>query len=187
MKEILATSIALLASTFANAEPLKSAQSLVKPQLPMNVMTAQECEVWNRELSFSKSVENHDARAFEQHLHPGAVFGAGTAAPDRGPDAIVKSWTEIIDGKRFVLRWHPQFVSIGGDPDIALSSGPAWIETPGAPADKRYTISRFTSTWVKDGKGPWRVLFDAGTPPKIATREQVEALVAAQSPTCPGA
>jgi ketosteroid isomerase-like protein len=149
-------------------------------------MSAAECVVWNRELGFARSVEAHDATAFASYLHAGAVFGAGTAAPVRGRAAIVDDWKEIIEGRKFALRWHPGFVSIGGDPHIALSSGPAWTEDPGAAAPQRYSISRFTSTWVKDSDGQWRVLFDgAGAPRKTASAEDIRKLVAAQSATCP--
>jgi ketosteroid isomerase-like protein len=151
-------------------------------------MSAAECAVWDRELSFAHSVEAHDAVAFAAHLTAGAVFNAGTSAPTRGRAAVTGDWKEIIEGKTIVVRWHPAHVSIGGDPHIALSSGPAWIEDPDPATKQRYSISRFTSTWVKEADGQWRVLFDgAGAPPKPATAEDIAKLVAAQTATCPKA
>jgi ketosteroid isomerase-like protein len=151
-------------------------------------MSAAECEVWNRELGFSRTVETHDAAAFATHVHSGAVFGAGSPAPTRGRAAVVENWKDIIEGRKIVVRWHPGFVSIGGNPDIALSSGPAWIEDLDPNTRQRFSISRFTSTWVKDADGEWRVLFDgSGAPPKAATAEDVAKLVAAQASTCPRA
>ena len=149
-------------------------------------MSKTECEVWNRELSFSRSVEQHDAAAFANHVQEGAVFAAGTAAPQRGRSAVLEHWKEIIEGRKFALHWHPGYVSIGGDPGIALSSGPAWIEDFDPKTTQRYSISRFTSTWIKDRDGQWRVLFDgSGAPPKPATAEDVAKLAAAQATTCP--
>ena len=36
-----------------------------------------ECAVWQRELSFARSVADHDAAAFAEHLHPQAVDAPG--------------------------------------------------------------------------------------------------------------
>ena len=36
-----------------------------------------ECEVWNREKSFAVSVENHDAKAFAEHIDANAIFVNG--------------------------------------------------------------------------------------------------------------
>ncbi|MEO5595551.1 MAG: nuclear transport factor 2 family protein [Lysobacteraceae bacterium] len=150
-------------------------------------MSAAECEVWNRELSFAYSVEQHDATAFADHIHAGAVFSAGTAEPARGRDAIVEAWQSILVGKDIILRWHPGYVSIGADPKIALLAGPAWIEHTNPAAKHRYTISNFTSTWVRDTDGQWRVLFDgSGGGSTPATADEVAALAAAQPTTCPG-
>ena len=149
-------------------------------------MSAAECEVWNRERSFARTVEAHDAVAFASHLHAGAVFGAGSPAPIRGRAAVVEGWKEIIDGRKFALRWHPGYVSIGADPDIAVSSGPSWTENFDPASRQRFSISRFTSTWVRGADGQWRVLFDgSGAPSKAATPEEIRKLVAGLSPACP--
>ena len=149
-------------------------------------MSASECEVWERELGFSRTVANHDEQAFAEYLHPGAVFAAGTAEPQRGRKAVLEGWRETIDGKAFALRWHPRHVAIGGDPNIALSSGPAWVEDLDPKSAQRWTISRYTSTWVRDSDGRWHVLFDgAGAPPKAATAEDIAKLVASLPATCP--
>src|SRR5690606_28997693 len=110
--------------------------------------------------------EAHDAAAFASHLAAGTVFNAASPRPVRGREAVVADWKEIIEGRAFALRWHPQFVSIGSNPDIAVSSGPAWTESFDPAATHRHTISRFNSVWMRDADGEWRVLFDSGTPPK---------------------
>ena len=149
-------------------------------------MSAAECEVWNRERSFARTVEAHDAVAFASHLHAGAVFGAGSPAPIRGRAAVVDGWKEIIDGRKFALRWHPGYVSIGSDPDIAVSSGPAWTEDFDPAGRQRFSISRFTSTWVRGADGRWQVLFDgAGAPPRAATPDEIRQLVAGLPAACP--
>lgn len=188
----LILAIAASAAIAAPSKPATKTQPATKPNAAASPadaprMSATECEVWNRELSFAHSVEQHDAKVFASHIHERAVFNAGTAEPTRGRDAIVTSWQSILDGKDIILRWHPGYVSIGGDQNIALSAGPAWVENPNPSAKHRYTTSTFTSTWVRDADGQWRVLFDgAGSASKPATAEEVATLAAAQPSTCPG-
>jgi ketosteroid isomerase-like protein len=175
---------ALVASGLGgSAPPLVAAAGSPPQSAPMN---AAECEVWTRELGFAHALAAHDAVAFAGFVHAGAVFGAGSASPTRGRDAIVADWKDLIAGKDLILRWHPGHVAIGADPAIALSSGPAWTDDRGAGTGPRYTISRYTSTWVRDRDGQWRVLFDgAGSDPKAASAAEVAALAAAQPASCP--
>lgn len=149
-------------------------------RLPASV---DECVVWRREFAFSKSVEAHDARAFESYLHAGTVFNAGTADADRGRDTVMKSWVEIVDGKSLALRWRPGIVQIGGEPTIAVSRGPYILQTmkDGAPSLR---VGLFQTVWVKDARdGTWRVLFDgsANTGQSVADRAAAEAWVEAQA------
>lgn len=130
---------------------------------PPPPMTAEECAVWQRELSFAQSVDRHDAKAFAEHLHPNALFSAGTAQPTRGADAVAKSWASTIEGKPLILRWRPQFVNIGVEADLAFSRGPYVVEDPRPDAKTRYRKGHFVSVWKKDPRsGVWHVLFDGG-------------------------
>jgi len=160
------------------AEPARPAKTVPK-------LGADECAVWARELSFAQSVADHDAAAFAAHLHPGAVFGAKRAQPERGRDAIVQGWAGIVEGKKLKLSWYPVMVAIGGEPDIAYSSGPALYESLLPGAKQRYSLGGFQSIWHKDADGVWRVLFDDGVPPVPATAEQVQAFRQARSTECP--
>jgi ketosteroid isomerase-like protein len=136
-------------------------------------LSNEECAVWTRERSFANTVETHDAKAFAEHVHPGAVFSAATADPQRGRDAIVKAWQPIIDGQKVSLRWRPQFVSIGSDPNVAISRGPFVISSKDANGVASYRIGDFVSVWVrKDAKAPWKVLFDGGGPPPTTVSEE---------------
>jgi ketosteroid isomerase-like protein len=161
-----------------------SAAAASAAPLPPVVQSAAECAVWRRELSFAKSVEAHDAKAFAGHLHPGAVFNAGSRSPLRGGEAVAQAWAGIVEGKDFILRWRPGVVAIGGDPNIALSRGPSFSESPGADPKERYKVGFFQSVWVRDAtSGEWRILFDrADGPPRIvATADEGRAHLAAQS------
>lgn len=136
------------------------------------VLSAEECGVWQRERSFAESVERHDAKAFAEHVDPGAVFGAASASPQRGRDAVIEAWKPIIEGSNVTLKWRPQYVSIGADPNIAISRGPFAIMGKDANGASSYKIGSFVSVWVrKDAKSPWRVLFDGGGPPPSSVNE----------------
>ena len=142
-----------------------------------------ECVVWLRELSFASSVERHDAAAFAEHLHAGAVFNAGSNRPHRGRERIVQAWAPIVEGKEFVLRWRPGVVHIGGDPAIALSRGPFYSEDLTEPPASRWHVGHFHSVWVRDAAGVWKILFDGpdGAPRAVANLGEAQAFLAAQS------
>ena len=145
--------------------------------------SADECAVWRRERSFARSVEAHDAGAFTAHLHAGTVFNAGAAEPDRGRAAVAESWSEIVEGKKLVLRWRPGIVHIGGDPAIALSKGP-WILQSSRDGATTVSVGFYQTVWVRDATdGVWRVLYDApaSTPQKVADRAAAEKWVAEQA------
>ena len=151
-------------------------------------MTAAECEVWNRERSFARSVDEHDTAAFKAHLHSGTVFFGGPAGKLVGPEAVVEGWKDIIAGAPQSLHWYPRQVSIGGDPQIAHSIGPYWIEDGTSEAKSRYLVGQFISIWRKVD-GEWFVLFDGGGGgrPQPATKAEVDALKASLTPECPRA
>lgn len=174
--------LALLSSGMAFAQQ-PSAPPAPKP------MSADECAVWERERSFARTVERHDAEAFTEHLHPGAVFIAGGDSYARGRDGVPKAWAAIIAGSNGVLYWHPRWVAIGGDPDIALSRGPYWMKNPDPKAEKPFLVGQFISTWVRGEDGQWHVLFDGGggNQPRPATAEEVEQLKASLPAECPRA
>jgi hypothetical protein len=149
-------------------------------------MTTAECAVWQRELGFAHSVADHDARAFAQFLHPGATF-VSDGGIARGAAAVIADWTPLVKGDGVRLRWHPERVVIGGDPDTALSMGPYWYDDPGQKAEPRFRVGRFISTWKRDRHGVWHVLFDGGGGNRAepATTAQLHALQAKLPRSCP--
>ncbi|MGE4070137.1 MAG: nuclear transport factor 2 family protein [Lysobacterales bacterium] len=150
-------------------------------------MTALECAVWAREASFAASVAAHDAKDFRAHLHPDAVFIDGRGAATRGADAVAESWSAIIEGQQIILGWHPSVVVIAGDPAVALSRGPYWMELPQAQGPSKFLTGQFISTWVRNAKGEWQVLFDGGggNQPQPSSAADIEALKAGLQQTCP--
>ena len=160
------------------------AQQAAPPAPPAPSLSADECAVWARETSFAQSVATHDAAAFAEHLHPQAVFGAKQSQPTRGRDAIATGWAGLIAGTKLKLLWYPAMVAIGGESDIAYSSGPALYEAIDPKAQPRYRLGAFQSVWHRGADGTWRVLFDDGIVPQPATEADVAAFHAGRKP-CP--
>lgn len=162
-------------------------QAPAKPAHPTPPTTAR-CEVWQRELSFARSVADHDAAAFRAHLHADAVFGASRAQQTRGPDAIAKRWAAIIEGRALTIEWYPAQTTESAEvPGIVWSAGPALVvEAPGS-AQPRYAIGAYHSVWHRGQDGVWRVLFDDGADGKPATEDEVRAFRAARRERCPEA
>lgn len=139
------------------------------------------CQVWARELSFARSVADHDAAAFSAHLHPHAVFGV-SGQPTQGRDAIAAQWKGIIDGTAMVLEWYPEIVVEGGD-GLVHSSGPALYRNT---STGDYRRSRYSSVWQRGAHdGTWRVVFDDGTPPEPADEAEVAAFRQGRALDCP--
>lgn len=136
---------------------------------------AEECAVWRREQAFARSVESHDARAFQAFLHADTVFQAGTAEADRGSENVTKEWAEIIAGQTIALRWRPGIVQIGGEPSIAVSRGP-YILHRMQPQGPVYRVGMFQTIWVRDARdGVWRVLFDGSATTGQAVEDRAAA------------
>ena len=164
------------------------AQSPAPKPAPVPRLSPAECEVWMRELSFARSVAEHDAAAFAAHLETGTAFGAGLVEPTRGRDAVVSSWAGLIEGKGLKLSWYPTRTTIAAAaPGIAWSTGAALFESTDHKAPQRYRLSTYQSVWQRGQDGLWRVLFDGGTPPVVASQADVEAFHAGRREQCPQA
>ena len=175
--------LALLVPLAAAATDATTAEAKSTP--PQARMTAAECAVWTRELSFAKSVADHDAVAFAEHIDPDAAFAAESPQPLRGRTAITQQWDGIVQGKRLLLSWYPTRTTIAGASDIAISSGPALFEDPSPGANPHYRLGGFHSVWHRAADGNWRVLFDDGQAPTPATDAQVTAFRAGRQERCP--
>ena len=142
-----------------------------------------ECAVWQRERSFARSVADHDAAAFAEHLHPDAPFGV-SGKPPRARVAVTREWAGLIDGSVLILRWYPAVVTLGGDGRTAYSSGPALYEDPKSGATR---LGRFGSVWQRGDDGVWRVLFDDGFPPQPGDPPAAQRFREGERAACPSA
>ena len=142
-----------------------------------------ECEVWQRELSFAAAFERRDMQAFAAHLHPGAVFALSTAAPTRGADAVRAEWEPLVTGDAMRFQWYPTHVTHAEGTNLATSSGPVLTERPGH-ANNRWLVSRYSTVWERGRDGVWRVLFDDGTAPRPASDAEIAQFRAGRRSTC---
>jgi uncharacterized protein (TIGR02246 family) len=127
-------------------------------------------------VSFAKSVVDHDAKAFAEHVHPNAVFVEGDGNVLRGRDAVVEGWKSIVTGDKLVFIWHPAAVYLAGYGRVAVSRGPYYFYPK---EDERVVRTGFfQSTWTLDTDGVWRVTIDGGTPPSapMSGPEAVDAI-----------
>lgn len=148
-------------------------------------MSAEECKVWARELSFADSLVRHDVVEFAAHLEKGAAFSAESPQPLRGDSVIAKQWSRLVEGKSLLLSWYPTRVTIGGVADVASSSGPALYEDLRPNAKQHYSIGGFHSVWHRGKDGVWRILFDDGIAPKAADEAEVTVFRNARQVQCP--
>lgn len=159
---------------------LLAAATSAPPESP----AADECAVWNREMSFARSVAEHDAEAFAAHLAPDAVFAVGTPRPTRGRAAIAAAWSGIVGGKALRLEWYPARTTVSGD--LAWSTGPALFERLDG-GEPRLARSTFQSVWRRGDDGQWYVVFDTGTAPQPVDESAAAAFREARPEGCPGA
>ena len=130
----------------------------------INTGQAGRCEVWQRELEVAGTVAAHDHAAFAELLHPHAACGV-SGQPTIGREAIRKQWQGILDGSELTLAWSPDVVTVGGDRNVAYSSGPTLYQDLKRGA---YRHGRHASVWSRDSGWTWQVVFDDGTTPQPA-------------------
>jgi ketosteroid isomerase-like protein len=157
------------------------------PPPPAPALSEAECQVWARELGFARSVADHDADAFAEHVHPQAVFGAKGPQRTRGREAVVEQWAGLIAGTPVELQWYPTMVTVSGDSGVAYSSGPALYRSRDAQGEEKLALGGFVSVWTREADGAWRVLYDDGIRPVPADAAQAAAFTNDRSLACPGA
>jgi ketosteroid isomerase-like protein len=149
-------------------------------------LSVAECEVWKREKSFALSLAEHNAEAFSEHLYADAIFINGSEKPSRGSSEITSDWRNLISGSSTRLGWYPDVVMIGGEPNIAISRGPFWIERADPKAMPRYLVGTYQTIWAKNANGLWQVLYNGGGPsPTAATLEDVNKIKKSLPANCP--
>jgi ketosteroid isomerase-like protein len=112
-------------------------------------------EVRATEIAFAKAFADRDAKRFFSYLADDAQF-LGRSATMHGKQEVIAAWSEFFKPALAPFRWQPERVVINAAGDLGFSSGPVFDEA-GA------QIGTFTSTWVRQPDGPWKILFDGGS------------------------
>ena len=109
-------------------------------------------EVRAAETAFAGAFAARDAARFASFLADDAVF---FSPPDalRGPAAVMARWSKMLEAKEAPFSWRPEHVAVNAAGTIGFSTGPVF--------DPRGTrIAVYTSVWVRQGDGRWKVQFD---------------------------
>ena len=125
---------------------------LLVSALPVSAADRSE-EVRATEVAFAKAFADRDARKFFAYIADDAQF-LGKRNTMRGKQEVIASWSEFFKPAVAPFRWEPERVVSAGD--LGFSSGPVYDEA-GA------QIGTFTSTWIRQSDGSWKILFDGGS------------------------
>jgi ketosteroid isomerase-like protein len=112
-------------------------------------------EVRATEMAFAKAFADRDVKKFFSYLADDAQF-LGQRKIMNGKQQVVAVWSEFFKPEVAPFRWEPERVVTNAAGDLGFSSGPVFDEA-GA------QVGTFTSTWVRQPDGSWKILFDGGS------------------------
>ncbi len=112
-------------------------------------------EVRATEIAFAKAFADRDAKKFFLYLADDAQF-LGRRNTMRGKREVIAGWSEFFEPAVAPFRWQPERVVTNAAGDLGFSSGPVFDEAG-------VQIGTFTSTWVRQPDGSWKILFDGGS------------------------
>lgn len=112
-------------------------------------------EVRAAEVAFAKAFVDRDAKKFFSYVADDAQF-LGRRNTMHGKQEVIATWSEFFQPAVAPFHWQPERVVTNADGKLGFSSGPVFDEA-GA------QISTFTSTWMRQPDGSWKILFDGGS------------------------
>jgi ketosteroid isomerase-like protein len=112
-------------------------------------------EVRGTEIAFAKAFADRDAKKFFSYVADDAQF-LGRRNTMRGKQEVIAGWSEFFKPVVAPFRWQPERVVTNGAGDLGFSTGPVFDEAG-------VQIGTFTSTWVRQPDGSWKILFDGGS------------------------
>lgn len=122
-------------------------------------------EVRATEIAFAKAFAERDAKKFFSYVADDAHF-LGRRNTMSGKEEVIAEWSEFFKATVAPFRWEPERVVTNTAGDLGFSSGPVFDETGGQ-------IGTFTSTWIRQSDGSWKILFDSGSD-CIATKQSAK-------------
>ena len=112
-------------------------------------------EVRATEIAFAKAFADRDAKKFFWYLAHDAQF-LGRRNIMHGKAEVIDGWSEFFKPAVAPFRWQPERVVTNAAGDLGFSSGPVFDESG-------VQTGTFTSTWVRQPDGSWKILFDVGS------------------------
>ena len=107
------------------------------------------------EVAFAKAFANRDAKKFFSYVADDAQF-LGQRTIMRGKQEVVAVWSEFFKPAVAPFRWEPERVVTNAAGNLGFSSGPVFDEAG-------VQTGTFTSTWLRQPNGSWKILFDGGS------------------------
>ena len=111
-------------------------------------------QVRQSELAFAATMVARDLKAFASFIAEDAVFING-GQPLRGRAAIVQYWERFFSASTPPFSWKPDTVEIAAAGTLGYTEGPVT-------ASSGASESRFYTTWQRQARGDWLVIFDNG-------------------------
>jgi ketosteroid isomerase-like protein len=112
-------------------------------------------EVRATEIAFAKAFADRDAKKFFLYLADDAQF-LGRRNTMHGKQEVVAGWSEFFKPSVAPFRWQPERVVTNAVGDLGFSTGPVFDEAG-------VQIGTFTSTWIRQPDGSWKILFDGAS------------------------
>ena len=113
-------------------------------------------QVRDAEIAFAKAFADRDKVAFFKMVADDATF-LSPGRTLRGRQEIIDGWSRLLDMPDPPFSWTPDRVSVSADGSLGLSTGPVF-DTRGV------HTGDYISTWRRDDKGNWKIVFDSTGP-----------------------
>lgn len=123
-------------------------------------------EVRAAEIAFAKAFAERDSAKFFAFVVDDATF----LPPPRtlaGKKAVVTSWLRFFTGTYAPFSWSPERVVTNDAGTIGLSTGPVFDV-------KGHHVANYSSIWVRQQDGSWKILFDGPGSPAACFAETAE-------------
>jgi len=112
-------------------------------------------EVRTTEIAFAKAFADRDAKRFFSYFADDAQF-LGRRNTMHGKQEVIAAWSEFFKPSVAPFRWTPERVVTNAAEDLGFTTGPVFDEGG-------VQIGTFTSTWIRQPGGSWKILFDGGS------------------------
>ena len=126
--------------------------------------------IMKADADFAQSVAQRNRERFLTFLADVTTFDGGSPDELRGPDAVLKGWSDFFDAKGPTLAWTPTHGEVIGAGDVGFTTGTALLKgtrPDGTPVERR---SEYLTIWKKQKDGSWKVIFDTGSTLPVSAR-----------------